>query len=827
MTDVRPPKPREAWSARVLTPLAELIVGQTWLAPALVLSMTLVAGVGQFRPELAWQLTERAAESWREFRGPVRADALPPGMRDPGGSEAGGSDAGESEAGESGAVATGRWDSAGGPGADERPPEVDPIRVAAADAIVVARSPDFFTPAGAATVRRVVESLESLDHVRDVFWLGRVPNLNLFGLPEPIFPESGASDSRFRAALDRASAHPLVAGQLMSADGRTLLLMVRFDWLFVERDEDCTVRLRQVASEAASGHPGVPPDFAVTGEVPLRLARAASNRENEIRYQIIGNATALLIAGVLFRGWAAVLVVALAPAAGVFWTIGITRLLGLADNGFSAVILPLLVCMIGFTDGVHMMVHIRRRRAAGQTSVEAAKAAIREVGLACWLTSVTTAIGFAALMLARQQVVREFGLCCVIGVALTFVSVIVIIPWVSATRLGAHLHAGQDRNRIDRGLTRVSGLIAWVLARSGRMAASAIAITAVLAGLASRLEPDQRLTSSLDPSLEAVSALRYLDAALGGLETGRVLVRWTPDVSSRSGEVAEVLEAVERALRDEPLIGHPLSLVGLLAALPGEGPPAGRMSLAELLPPELKRAYYTPESRRAEVQFRVQDLGIASYGPVFERLEQRLTAIGRSHPAFDLSLEGAAVRRWRLLYQVVVDLARSLGTATLIIFGVLTLLFRSLRLGLISVIPNLFPLAATGTLLWVTGGHLEIVSVCAFTVCLGIAVDDTIHFMTRFTEERRSGKPRRQAISDAFVGVGTALIMTTVILSIGFGTALLSEARDHRIFAMMGILTIVTALLGDLFFLPALLDRFSPGEPSEVQAVSETAGQRP
>jgi uncharacterized protein len=138
---------------------------------------------------------------------------------------------------------------------------------------------------------------------------------------------------------------------------------------------------------------------------------------------------------------------------------------------------------------------------------------------------------------------------------------------------------------------------------------------------------------------------------------------------------------------------------------------------------------------------------------------------------------------------------------------VLMLAYRSVRLGLISIIPNMFPLAVTGTFLVLTGQALELASVCAFTVCLGIAVDDTIHFLTRYKEELRSASIH-EAIERAFVGTGTALIMTTLVLVVGFATVMLSDMRDQRIFATMGGLTIASALFGDLVFLPALLSLF-------------------
>lgn len=101
--------------------------------------------------------------------------------------------------------------------------------------------------------------------------------------------------------------------------------------------------------------------------------------------------------------------------------------------------------------------------------------------------------------------------------------------------------------------------------------------------------------------------------------------------------------------------------------------------------------------------------------------------------------------------------------------------------------------------------------ICNFTVCLGIAVDDTIHFLTRYAEERDSspGDDANAVISRAFTGVGSALIMTTIILVVGFVAVMFSESRDHRVFASMGAITIAAALFADLVFLPAMLKQYS------------------
>lgn len=688
-------------------------------------------------------------------------------------------------------------------------PDVEAFSLTDADAVLVVESQSFFSPTGAKALRYVVEQLEAQEYVRHVLWMDRVPILNIFGLPEPLFPRSQASEQQFEAAREKALQHPLVKGQMLSADGNTLLLLIHMDWAFVRDDEDCTVNLKRVAQEAAAEFPSVQFEFGVTGRAPITIVAMQQHEANQLRYQLIGYGVVLGMAMILFRGLAAVIIVAIAPTLGVIWTLGILRFFDVQGNPFNDVVLPVLLSLVGFTDGVHLMVQIRRHRASGMSVKEAARHGVREVGLACALTSLTTAIGFASLLLAHHEVVREFGFCCVIGVILTFVAVLTAIPLASSTRLARRVHAGYEASVIDKNLSRISGLIDFVLRRSTALSILGVTATLACVFVSLSLRPDERNANVLPERSEPLLALRKMDRALGGLEVGRVEVRWHPDVSSTSPEVITVISEVDELLTQEELIGHPISIRNLLDALPGEGPASERMSLLELLPPPLKRAFYRPEELYGEVMFRVQDLGIAKYGPVFQRIEAGLSELQAKHPSFDLELSGAAVWRWRNLYQIVVDLSMSLGSAAVVIFFVMTLAYRSIRIGLISLIPNLFPLAVTGVYLVVTGQALEVVNVCAFTICLGIAVDDSIHFLTRFQEELRETSDKDAAIRRAFTGVGTALIMTTVVLVAGFSTVIFSGLREHRIFASMGILTISFALIADLTFLPALLSRFA------------------
>lgn len=697
------------------------------------------------------------------------------------------------------------------------------------DAILIVEMEDAFSPQGAAALRHVEQQLEAKDFIRSVQWMDEIPTMNIFGLPEPLLPQKQASQQKFDAARAKALKNPFIKGIMMSEDLKTLVFMVNYDRLFIESDEQAISGLRLAAEEAALAYPDVKMEFSVTGRTPMWLTAVKSHDSNQFWFQAIGYGMIAVMSLILFRGFMSVLIVSLAPIMGVFWTLGYCNYLGYENNPFMEVILPVLVSLVGLTDGVHLMVTTRKLRASGLSTMEASRKAVSQVGLACALTSLTTAIGFGSLVLADHEFIQQFGVCCVIGVLLCFVAVVTVIPLACSSWMGKNIHVGIKKSLIDQNLGRISNVVLWVLPRKKWISIVGVASTILLVGISLTLRPDERISNTMPASSEAAVAFAKLDKSMGGVEQSKVMISWGAKGGSAEEEEADakqfeaektftdeeitaqritVIKEANELLQKEPLIGHPLSIVEMIDSMPGDGDTVARSSLLELLPPKLKQTFFRPYEQQAEIVFRVQDLGISKYGPVFERIETGLSQIQKQHPEYRLYLTGQAVSRWRNLYQIVVDLAASLGTATVIIFMVLSLVYRSLRIGLISLVPNLFPLAVAGGYLVFTGQALEIVTVCAFTVCLGIAVDDTIHFLTRYEEERKQSADSTEAIKSAFSSVGTALIMTTIVLVTGFSTVLFSDSRDHFMFASMGAITLTAALFADLVFLPALLAYF-------------------
>jgi predicted RND superfamily exporter protein len=382
-----------------------------------------------------------------------------------------------------------------------------------------------------------------------------------------------------------------------------------------------------------------------------------------------------------------------------------------------------------------------------------------------------------------------------------------VLPLLSLTRWSNRFIAGSEIDPMKHIIDFVDPMIQWVLNRKKVVSYFTIVLMALLSIVAASLRPDDRKSSAIPSGSDAQVAMNLLDKEMRGLDVCLIDVKWDPEKLSEE-QVATAIQQVENALKKETLIGHPLSLVTLLDALPGQGTAVDKLSMAELLPPPLRQRLFNVEKSTATITYRCMDLGTATYKPTYERIEKNLQSIISENPGLSMEMQGDAIWRWRNLYSIVSDLNASLGGAALIVFLILTIAFRSLRLGLIAIVPNLLPLLASATYMVLVKHPLEVVSVCCFTICLGIAVDDTIHFVSRYLEESKRGGTIESIIKRSFREVGTGIIMTTIVLIAGFCSVLTSDTRDHRIFAELGLVTLISALLCDMFLLPALLAYF-------------------
>jgi len=311
---------------------------------------------------------------------------------------------------------------------------------------------------------------------------------------------------------------------------------------------------------------------------------------------------------------------------------------------------------------------------------------------------------------------------------------------------------------------------------------------------------------------KSYAMLQKCEAEFGGALPSYVVVQWPESMKLESREVLQAIADVHGIMQQQPELGPPFSILNVLASLPRRrGDLTSAIPYLSRVPQETRDMLFRPQLRKAVIRVQTPDQGTRAIRPVFDRVDQQIQALIRDkHAGFEITLTGSSVTAVRNISLVIVDLCKSLALASVIIFGVMTIVFRSVRRGLISLLPNVFPLATVAAMLVITrDGALEISSVVTFSVCLGIAVDDTIHFISRFDRELKEGNDVCEAVQQSVAKVGAALLVTTLTLVGGFGAGIFSELPALRSFAMLSCVALTAALAADVLILPALLVCFT------------------
>lgn len=666
------------------------------------------------------------------------------------------------------------------------------------DVLVILEGDDLMSPENLSLLRTLVDrtiKLPGIDSVTSILNMRRVGSRTV-----PLVPYPGASPDRFQRARDEAKVHPLVRGQLLSEDGRTMAMIVRLagDALSTADIDQMLEQLRDVVrtstaessiSTYLAGHPAV------------RVENLATLQREQFKFALLSGVVSTVVGMFMLRRFAAVLIVAATAATGVLWTLGFMGFIGERINGLNTVV-PTLVFVLGFSDAIHVMLDVQFLRGKGASRAASAALGLREVGMACLICEVTTAIGFASLLAASTESVQRLGLISAVGAMFSFLATVTVLPVLVLTPLGDRLAVPPRYSRLR--ISRLP-LVACAFRRPWMtwLIGAALGVVALL--YARTLKPDLRWMEAVPAASETSRAMRRCDEAFGGALLGYVLLEWPADRNLAHFEVRSQLSNVHAIVAAEPLARGPLSVQSLWSALPGGEDVAARTQAHRKLPARLLRRMLREDERRLLVAFHLPDAGMAALAPTFDRIRQKLAALERENPGYRFELTGASVVAAGTLTHVIGDLGRSLASAGIAIFLVLVWGFQSVRLALISILPNALPLWLVAGYLALTARPLQLASAMTFNVCVGMAVNDTVHFLLRFKQLRRRGFDVLTATERSLQKVGAAMITSTVILVGGFACMLSSSMPAIRLFAELTCLTMAAALYGDLLVLPAML----------------------
>ena len=669
------------------------------------------------------------------------------------------------------------------------PPDRDCIVRAAA------RSGDIFDAESLTALESLAGRLRAIEGVDDVRSIFDIRRQGTAGVVLPVIPRTSDpldAESLARAKA-RASGHPLVAGHLLSADASSSLLLVQLSATADRPPASSAVvaRIEAVLTESAPAEG--PLALELTGLPALREQATRALRHDMLMFNSIGLVLAVMLSAVVARSLRSTVVASLPPFIGAIWALGTLGLLGAPVNILTSVV-PSLALVVGTCDSIHFIEDMRRSARRGIDPLAASSGAIRRIGMACGLTSIVTAIGFASLAVARIEAVRTFGIAAAIGALASFMAVTLLTPLIASTRFCSGLRLGRSSPLAGR----VANVLAALSVRHARpLVVLACSLTAALAFVGSGLDADTRIIDSLPSGAPASQALARVDAEFGGVMGVDVVVEWPADVDWRDPAVLDALALAEAAVGREEGISRTISLSTVAAGMP---PRVRRRldvdSVSDLV---------APESRMALVRARVADLGSRRLEEIYDRVDASLARLEQDRPGWRFRLAGMSVVSARNIRQLVRDLGSSLVVEVLVIGCILAVAFRSPLAGIVSMLPNIFPLVVIAALLVITGRSLDPATVIVFNVCLGLAVDDTVHVLSALTRNRKEGVSIGSAVRRAVSEMGNAVVIGGVVLTVGFAAVTASSVPSLAGFGVLACAAVASATVAELLFLPALL----------------------
>ena len=635
-------------------------------------------------------------------------------------------------------------------------------------------------------------------------------------------PKVSNESAQWEAWREEILKEDSIVPSMLSADGKISVMLVELDFdtddllAFIPALAD----IRSVVSQFEGQH-GF--HFETAG-IPAVRADVSQKMQTDMNvYTSISFLMMFIILCFLFRTVHGVVIPMLGAMIPAAMLLGLMGWMG-EPAGLVSQVYPILIPAIAVADVIHVVSRFHAEAAAllkpNENTLKPADtrkaivSAMRHVGAACFFTSVTTCIGFFSLIIADMKVMQNFGIFAGLGIALAFLTMVVAVPLLLSfvTKIPPPRPMGTKAKGLD-------GFLYWVGQTTSQRPWSwlsvGLVVTVLSCVVASHARVDNRLSDVLPEGHSTNLAGQIMDSKLGGQLALHVDVMGKPGDLIKADTLAAFDEIEQWAQKEEVFLTSqsPATVARELnRSLTGDASTPKTDDLAAQLfllaqGEDFFERILTSDYGRARMLITMADDGAAVMESHTDDLE-RLVAETFQPLGLQAVVTGIPFVAYKGFSKIGREMTKSLLLALLCIAVVMGFLFRSIKICVISLVPNLLPLIITLAVMTLCGWTIEATSAMVFTIGLGLAVDDSIHMLARFYEERRLGGSINDMMQRTISKTGRALSITTLVLVLGFGINVFSEFPFLRIFGTLGGVAIASALFCDLFLLPPMLSKW-------------------
>jgi uncharacterized protein len=677
-------------------------------------------------------------------------------------------------------------------------------------------------------LRDIVTDLQLIDGTRGLVSLFSARQPPEAGqLPAPVFPSDLPEGAEYDRLAERVLSNEIIRGKLLSEDGELALIVLALDPAIVQTTglNDVVGEIRKIIAEHLEGS-------TLTGQlsgVPvMQLEIRNAVERDRLVYNTAGFVAGCLIAILFFRRISFMIIAAAPPLLAILLSLGTLGWLDFRLNMFLNVMTPLIM-VISFSDSMQLTFAARDRLIAGEDKYSAFRNAILVVGPACVLTHGTAGLSFVALQFSDSDLIRTFGQAGFISTVIALLAVLSMVPVLGVLLIRKPVTLKGGSKTADAGVQALRNFCAWIAARMvshpGLYSLISVAFVAALAVLYTTLEPRYRLADQVPDKQQAVEATGRLDAKLTGANPIDVLIEFPKGAGLYDPQTLSAIAAVHTALEKQSGVGNVWSVDTLrrwLAEKAGKTDVATLKEYVDILPEHLTRRFISAEQDAVVVTGRVPDVDVSDLLPVVQALDKTMDRVRAEHPGYRVSVTGLSAIAARNSASMIGKLNQALTIEIVFVAAFIGLAFRSVIVMLVSILPGIFPIVASGMVLWLMGEGLQFASVVALTVSFGLGLSATIHFLNRLRLEGRPGQDPAIAVERATVLVGPALILTSIVLACGLAVTVFSDLPSLRLFGWLSAFSMIAALVADLLilrptatYLYSLAARFRRPVPAE------------
>lgn len=560
-------------------------------------------------------------------------------------------------------------------------------------------------------------------------------------------------------------------------------------------------------------------DIKISGMPYIRTLNA-QNIVDEIGLFLL--LSLLITSGIFFfffRSWRATFISVVTVVIGVMWAFGILGLLRFEITVLTALIPPLII-VIGIPNCIFLINKYQQEIKKHGNQAKSLQRVITKVGNATLMTNLTTASGFATFIFTDSTLLKEFGIVASICIVSIFLISLMIIPIVySYLRVPKKRHLEHLRKRW------INACVNWMerMVRDHRIA---IYITSVIILIISMIGIYQiRVSGSLIEDMpkgeQFYKDIKFFENSFDGIMPVEIVIDTRKKEGVTSSKNLKKLDKLEEHILETPELSRPLSVVSLVKyskqAFYGGDPefydlPTGneRMFMAPLMEGNgtdigLMSSYVDSTARYARITTFMKDMGTDH----MERVEENLqTEINQIFPAdqYDTLLTGKALVFQKGTNYLINNLIVSLSLAIILIALFMAWMFKSFKMILVSLVPNLLPLIITAGLMGYLGVPIKPSTILVFSIAFGISVDDTIHFLAKYRQELMANDWKiKKSVYGALRETGVSMFYTSIVLFFGFSTFTISSFGGTVALGALVSATLLFAMLSNLLLLPSML----------------------